>query len=625
MDKKIVVLGAGYAGVLVAKKLEKKLKSQSVEIILIDRNPFHTMLTELHEVAAWRVDESSIRIELKKIFAGRKVNVVMDTITETDYENQQLIGKTGTYQYDYLVMASGCKPTFFGVQGADEHAFTLWSYEDAVRLREHIMSMFREASKETDPMRKKALLTFYVIGGGFTGVEMAGELAEFTPIACKKFDIDPKDVKLHLLDVIPKIMTFLPDKARDRAMKRLAKMGVNVSLETNVIGVDERGINFKKEEVEQRDESYTVIWTAGTEGSDIIQNSKELGHAQRSRGRVQTDKYLRSLEYPNVYIAGDNIFYIPEGEKEPVPQMVENCEHCAPVIAKNIVSEVSGGAPTEEYKPKFHGAMVCIGGRYGTAYGGLPGKFFVMPSFFAMLAKHFINMIYFISILGFNKVACYTKHEFFTIRDKRSFLGGHFSNRAPLFLLVPLRLFMGMYFLYYAYVRVVFDWLNRPQLSEMFHTVANQFRPVYDIPGTSLAMDFVFFNQIRFSMSNVVGVTYAWLQMTPMSWFLETFVVSSPGAEMFWQTLIVIFCILIGLSLMSGLFTSLSAFGALFYVVIIFTTTGLPFHTWWLAFAPFAFMFTGGRVLSLDYYVMPWLKERWKKRKFIKKWYLYND
>jgi len=625
MTKKIVVLGAGYAGVLVAKKLEKKLKGQDVEITLIDKNPFHTMLTELHEVAAWRVDESSIRIELKKIFAGRKVNIVLDTITDVSYDNQCLTGTVGNYEYDYLVMASGCKPTFFGVEGAKEHSFTLWSYEDAVILREHIMNMFREASKETDPARKAALLTFYVIGGGFTGVEMVGELAEFMPIACEKFCIDPEDVNMHLLDVLPKIMTFLPDKARNRAMARLEKMGVNVSLETNVISISEAGINFKKDGKESSDASHTIIWAAGTEGSDIAQKAEALGHAQNSRGRVQTDKYLRSLEHPNVYVAGDNIFYIPEGETDPVPQMVENCEHCAPVIAENIASEIKGEAPSKEYTPQFHGAMVCIGGRYGTSYGGLGKKFSVQPSFMAMFAKHFINIIYFIQILGWNKIISYLRHEFFTIRNKRSFVGGHFSNRTPTFFLVPLRLFMGMYFIYRAYVLYMFGWLRSPQLTNIFHTVANQFRPAYDIPGTAISMDFTFFNQIRFSMTNVLGVTYAWLQTTPVSWFLETFVVSSPETEMFWQTTIIIFCILIGLSLMSGLLTTLSSLGSFAYAVILVLTTGLPFYTWWLLFAPIAIIFCGGKVFSLDYYFMPWLKKRWDNLAFVKKWYLYHD
>ena len=624
-SKKIVVLGAGYAGVLIAKKLEKKLKGQPVEIFLIDKNPFHTMLTELHEVAAWRVDESSIRIDLGKIFAERNVNIVLDEITSADYDNNRLVGKVGTYDYDYLVMASGCKPTFFGVPGAQEHCFTLWSYDDSVKLREHTMNMFREASKETDPERKKALLTFYVVGAGFTGVEMVGELAEFAPIACEKFNIDPKEVRMYNLDFEDRIMTFLPDKARNRVMKRLDKMGVTVALKTSVTGVSENGITFSKEGAEGTDATHTVIWTAGTEGSDIAMGSEALGIAPKSRGRIQTDKYLRSVEHPNVYVGGDNIFYIPEGEEEAVPQMVENCEHCAPIIAKNIVEELSGQKPTNEYTPKFHGAMVCVGGRYGTAYGGLPGKFFVQPSFFAMFAKHFINMVYFIQILGWYKIFSYLKHEFFTIRDRRSFVGGHLSNRSPLFPILPLRLFLGMYFLYYAYVRIVLGWLSAPQLSNIFHTVANQFRPAYDIPGTSITMDFVFFDHFRYSVSNVVGVTYMWFQATPVSAFLQNFVVSSTSAEMFWQGFVVVFCILIGLALIAGLFTTLAAIGAFAYAVVIMLTTGIPFYSWWLLFAPFACMFTGGKVLSLDYYLIPWRKKRWKNRSFVKKWYLYND
>lgn len=627
-SKKILVLGAGYAGVLVAKKLEKKLKNQSVEITLIDKNPFHTMLTELHEVAAWRVDESSIRIDLKKIFAGRKVELVLDTIVETDFENKRLVGQVGQYEYDYLVMASGCKPTYFGVEGAKEHSFSLWSYEDAVRLREHIMNMFRQASKEQDPARRKAMLRFYVIGAGFTGIEMVGELAEFAPIACEKFDIAREDVEIYNVDILDKIMPVLPDKARNRAMKRLEKMGVTMALNTRVCSIREDGIELSSggSDACTFEATDTVIWAAGTEGSDIVMNSAEdLGAAPKTRGQIQTDKYLRSLNHPNVYIAGDNIFYVPEGEEEPVPQMVENCEHCAPIIAGNIVDELAGREPSHEYKPKFHGMMVCIGGRYGTAYGGLPGKFFVQPSFIAMMAKHFINLVYFFQILGINKVLSYIKHEFFSIRDRRSFVGGHLSNRGPLFFIVPLRLFMGMYFIYSAYVRIMFNWLNSPQLNDIFATVRNQFRPVYDIPGTSIAMDFTFFNQFRFSMSNVESVTYMWFQTTPVSWFLETFVVASPSHEMFWQTTIIIVFFLIGLSLMGGLFTTLSAFAALAYAIIVLMTTGLPFYTWWLLFAPFALMFIGGRVFALDYYVMPWIKRRWKNCRFVKKWYLYKD
>lgn len=165
MQKNIVIVGAGYAGILTAKKLEKKFKkSDDVNITIIDRNPFHTMLTELHEVAAHRVDESSIRMDLKKIFAKRKVNVEIDEVVEIDFANKTVKGNANSYPYDIVVVASGSKPTFFGVEGAKENSYTLWSYDDAVILRDRIRDTFKEAAGITDLEARKQALTFHVVG-----------------------------------------------------------------------------------------------------------------------------------------------------------------------------------------------------------------------------------------------------------------------------------------------------------------------------------------------------------------------------------------------------------------------------------------------------------------------------
>ena len=619
-EKRIVILGAGYAGVLIAKKLAKKIKKRNIAnltVTIIDKNPFHTMLTELHEVAACRVDESSIRIELKKIFESRDVNVVMDTVVDADYDNKRLTGLHGTYDYDYLVLSSGSKSTYFGVKGAEEHSFPLWSYQDAVNLREHIMGMFRAASIEADPERRKKLLSFYIIGGGFTGVEMAGELAEYVPILCEKFKVNKEEVRIYLADVLEKIMTFLPDKARDRAMKRLAKMGVEVMLKTNITGVTKDSIEYLCGDISKTDSTNTVIWAAGTEGSEIAQKSEALGLQPRARGRVATDKYLRSLQYANVYVAGDNMFYIPEGATMPVPQMVENSEHCSPVIAENILEEVSGKQPSHEYNPKFHGAMVCIGGRYGTAYGGMPGKFMVLPSFIAMLAKHFINLVYFVQVLGFNKVFSYIRLEFLTIRNRRSILGGHFSNRSPSFLAVPLRFFMGNYLIYYFYRRLTFGWLEENMLGAYFDNLRRVFPTLVDIP---------LFNHFRFMLfGGDGGYMNLLIQSTPFSWFATTFIIASDASIMFWQWVIVISTLLVGLALIGGLFTTLASAYVVLYAGILALSGGLSIIHMWLPFAAIALLFTGSKSLSLDYYFMPWLKKKWNNNPWTKKWYLYKD
>ncbi len=159
----IVVIGAGYAGVLATKKLEKKLRKQGAagdtQITLIDRHPYHTMLTELHEVAACRVGEESVKLNLEQIFAGRKVNVVLDTVTGIQFEKNKVVGKNGAYSYDYLILAAGSKPTYFGVEGAEEHSYTLWSYDDAVRLRDRIHDCFRLAADETDDKTRRERLS----------------------------------------------------------------------------------------------------------------------------------------------------------------------------------------------------------------------------------------------------------------------------------------------------------------------------------------------------------------------------------------------------------------------------------------------------------------------------------
>jgi NADH:ubiquinone reductase (H+-translocating) len=468
MEKKIVIVGAGYAGILTAKKLAKKFKKwNDISITIIDKNPFHTMLTELHEVAANRVDEESIKINLKKVFAGRRVNVKMDTVTSIDYEKRAVVAKNETFPYDYLVLAAGSKPTFYGVPGAEEFTFKLWSYEDAVVLREHIHNTFRIASCETNVEERRRLLTFYVVGAGFTGVEMIGELAEYVPFLCEKFDIDRRDVTLVNVDGLSRPIPNLTEKLSAKVARRLEKMGVKLIMNAFVSNIGSDFIELKQGDRINHYKSGTIIWAAGIQSTDIVQQSADALEVTRG-GRVQVDKYLRSTKNQNVYVIGDNMNYIAEGEERPVPQMVENCEQSAHTAAHNIEVAIKGEGKQEEYKPKFHGVMVSIGGRYAVCHVGLPGHFFSMPSFLAMFAKHFINIVYFIQVLGWNKVFHYLKMEIFTVRNCRSFVGGHFSNRTPSFLLAPLRVWLGAVWLFEGIMKIVEGWFTGPKLTGFF-------------------------------------------------------------------------------------------------------------------------------------------------------------
>lgn len=337
--KKIVILGGGYGGVLTAKKLAKKFKkNKDVEITLIDRNPYHTLLTELHEVAANRAPEDSIKIDLKKIFAGLKVDVVLDEISNIDFKSRKLKSDKATYAYDYLVIGTGSKPTFFGIPGAEENTFSFWSYDDAVALKRQIRDMYTKAAMEKNPAVRRAMLTFVIIGAGFTGVELVGEMAEQREELCKEFFIDPSEVRLIVADMAPKILPILPDKLIQKAEARLRKLNVEIVTGAKITEVGNGSVALGEKNVV---DSQTIVWTAGVEGSEIVGG---LEVQQQGRKRIVTNENLESVDHKNVYVVGDNIFYIPEGETRPVPQMVENAEQAAPIVAGNIAADIQNTA-----------------------------------------------------------------------------------------------------------------------------------------------------------------------------------------------------------------------------------------------------------------------------------------
>ncbi|NPE21495.1 NAD(P)/FAD-dependent oxidoreductase [Fusibacter sp. A1] len=610
----IVVLGGGYGGILTAKKLARKYhKHKEVKITLIDRKPYHTMLTELHEVAAGRVPVDAIRINYDKVFAGRAVKVVLDDIHNIDFDNKVLEGIVTCYDYDYLVLGTGSKPTYYGTTGAAEHSFSLWSYEDAVKIKHHILEVFGKASYELDPEKRRHLLTFVVIGCGFTGIEMIGELAEWRDKLCKTFNIPEEEVRMIVADMLPKVLPNFDDRLIRKTMKRLQKMKVEVLLNSPINNVQEDFIEIGGA---GKIETYTVIWAAGVEGSDIMAAIDGEKIEKLARNRVQTDMYLRAKGYDNVFVVGDNIFYIPEGEERPVPQMVENAEHSATTVAKNVVATLSG-KKLHAYKPEFHGAMVCIGGKYGVAQVGNNKRQFVLSGFFAMLTKHLINFIYFLQIAGFNKLWTYWMHEFFHVEDRRSFFGGYFAKRSPNFWLVPLRMFLGvMWFL------------------EGWHKIDRVLKDPNDI--------FLLVSKLPVAAASeeateAAGAAAEWGQALPVpefisnivDWSMDLVFYTADGAFTFmatiFQTGMVFAELAVGLCLLGGLFSAPAAIASIIMGMMIWASGMAPPEMLWYIFAGVAMIGGSGSTFGMDYYVLPFLKKHWKKLNFVKKWYLYTD
>lgn len=624
--KKIVILGGGYGGVTTGKHLAKKFKKNSdVQIQLIDRNPYHTLLTELHEVAANRTPEDAIRIELKKMFEGRKVDVVLDEINSIDFKGNKLQSATTTYDYDYLVIGTGCKPSFFGIPGAEENALTLWSYEDAVKLKEQVRTMFGNAAKVADPAIRRKMLTFVVVGAGFTGIELIGELSEFRDELCKEFYIDREDVRLVVADMAPKILPILPDKLIEKSARYLEKRGVEIITSAKITGVNKDSVVLGDQQLE----ADTIVWTAGVEGSDLVGT---LDVQQQGRKRIVTNDKLQSVDHDNVYIVGDNIFYIPEGETRPVPQMVENAEQAGPVIAHNIHADVHN-QPKKSYKPGFHGTMVSIGSRYGVANVGMPNKMFQVSGFLAMFCKHMINLYYLFTVAGFNKVWTYMMHEFFHVNNRRSFVGGHFSKRSPNFWLFPLRIFVGYKWFSEALDKLPKVW-NHPK---SIFLIPVSSKAVDATSAASQAADAVSTTVDAQSAASAVESASTAVEAMPVphfvksmvNWFMDLFFYTPSGhftglATVF-QFFMVFAELAIGVLLIIGLFTAFSSIATVVLGVMIYSSSMASTEMLWYWAAGIALIGGSGSMLGLDYYVLPWLKKVWKRVPIVRRWYLYTE
>lgn len=444
--QKIVIVGGGYAGVLTAKKLIKKLKKEikagEVELTLVDRQPYHTLMTELHEAAFDRTNSEAIKVYHKKIFNQKYINLKLANVEAIDYEKKFLTTDDGKLEYDYLVEATGAKVTHFGIEGAEEHTLPMWSFDDTRVAMAKVLEVFDQAEKTTSPDLRKELLTFVVAGAGFTGVEVAGELKEWIDrtLLYKYPTIKPSEVSMHVIDGAPRILNSFGEKPAAKAHKYMEeKLGINMILNSFITKVEENKVYFGEN---NSITSHCILWTSGITCEPISGETHKL-----ERGRIPVTDKLETEGKEGAYVLGDIMYYIPEGFERPVPQMVENCEHAAPLVANNIASKIKGDDKEKNYHPAFHGAMACIGGRYGVAELLFAGQSLVLTGFFAMFVKHMINVIYLFQATSLSKLWHYVRVEFFEVRDRRSFVGGNLAAQTPSIYLVPLRLWLGWYWL----------------------------------------------------------------------------------------------------------------------------------------------------------------------------------
>mgnify|MGYP000913824838 CR=1 FL=1 len=573
---KIVILGAGYGGVHTAKKLSKKYKkNNNVEITLIDRNPFHTLMTELHEVAGGRVDKESVMVDLRTIFHGSKVNIITENIEKVDIEGQKVTTEYNTYQYDYLVVGTGSETAYFGVPGVKENGFSLWSLEDALTIREHIENMFKAASKERNDSRRKELLTLIVAGAGFTGIETIGELMEWKTRLSKEHNVDEKEVRLMVVEAMPSILNMLNKDQAGKVERYMAKKGIELMKNAPIVEVTPNLVKLKDgTEIPSR----TLIWTCGIQGNA---EASELNLEMGKRGRLQTNKYMQSVSKENIFVVGDIAWYEENGK--PTPQIVEAAMQTGETVAKNIEAAIEKKEKVE-FKSNYHGFMVSVGGRYGVAdVGGMK-----LSGFFAMAMKHLVNMHYLFGIGGFLLIYNYLCHEFFYMKDERSIMRGHLAARSSTLWLVVLRLYIGTMWVIEGVTKISQGWLS----PEHIYIVSTT-----NVSGAS--------QQAAEGAAQAANTVVPLLANPPAFYtaFMNTFI--APYAY-FFQVTIVLGEVAIGLALLAGLFTFLASAGSIFLCFNFILSAMGGKEILWYIFGAVALMGGAGRAFGLDYYVIPW-------------------
>ncbi len=653
MDKKrIVILGGGYAGVHAAKKMHKAFKriKDKVEIVLIDRHNSHILMTELHEVAGNRVEEDSVKISFDRIFAGKNVTVIRDEIKTIDFKKQVLNGVKGDYAYDQLLIATGAEATDFNIPGVKEHSFYLWSIADALNIKRHIKDIIRKASYEQDTEKRLQMLTFVVAGGGFTGVEMIGELLEWLPILCKEHGVDYDEVQLINVEALGSILNMLGDKPRNKAIAYMEKHGVKVLTNSLIVNVDEEGLTIKNG---TQIKTKTLIWTCGIRGTSFA-HALELTDGKVQRKKV--DAYMRSPDYDNVYLAGDGIWFMEDGK--PVPQVVEAAEQTAAVAANGIIQAIRGELglkvkPVAPFKSNFHGFMVSIGGRYAVS----DNNGIVFSGFFAQAVKHLVNMYYQAGLCGINGAWNYFKHEILNIKHRRSLIGGMAAYRVPSYWIVFLRMYLGVMWLIEGISKVTGGWLTDKTGSKVYWgppadggvvsgasaavTAATEAVTAATTAAVSTATEAVTAatgavtaatQAVADTVSAASGAaTDAVQQFAPpllkeptalFNWINSTFVAAAPY---FFQVMIVLAEIAIGLCFIGGLFTFPAAIVSIGLSIMFLIGALAGKEIIWFMAVSIVMLGGAGRAFGLDYWVMPFLKKLWNKTPLAKKTYLFMD
>ena len=354
---KLVIIGAGFGGLRLARELSNQV---GFEITLIDRFNYHQFQPLFYQVATAGLDASNISFPLRKVFHhSNNVSIRMGEVLQLDTAGRKVLTVIGDFEYDYLVIATGADTNFFGNSGMEAHAFPMKSTTEALQLRHRILHNFEDALSTTDPLLLQRLMNIVVVGGGPTGVELSGALADMRRFVLPKDypELDFAKMNIFLLEGTGKTLGMMSEKSSEQSQQYLQRLGVKVLTNTLIKDYDGRTATMQDGSII---ESSTVIWAAGIKGNVPAGIQPEL----IARGnRIKTDRQCKVLGFDNVFAIGDVASVEESAYPNGHPQVAPAAIQQADMLVNNLkrIQMKSGKKQLLDFEYKDKGAMATVG------------------------------------------------------------------------------------------------------------------------------------------------------------------------------------------------------------------------------------------------------------------------
>jgi NADH dehydrogenase len=356
---RVVIVGGGFGGLTVARALRRA----PVQIKLVDRRNFHLFQPLLYQVATGALSPANIAAPLRSILEWQaNCEVLMGEVCGFDVAARKVLLADGELPYDTLVVAAGARHSYFGHDVWEPMAPGLKTIEDATEIRRRVLTAFEAAERESDTARRRQLLTFVIVGGGPTGVELAGALAEISRHTLKyEFrNIDPKEARIILVEAMDQILGAYPAELALKAKASLESLGVTVRTKTKVTHISADHVSLETDGTTEQVPTRTVLWAAGVQASPLAKNLAEATGASLDRaGRISVERDLSLVGHPEIFVLGDMANYAQSNGK-PLPGVAPVAIQQGKFVAKRIGCRLTG-RPLPEFRYRDLGNLATIG------------------------------------------------------------------------------------------------------------------------------------------------------------------------------------------------------------------------------------------------------------------------